>query len=252
MIVDLVRPTSGQRARARQPLPRPAQPGNRVGALLDASGFHPGRSGRNALRVIAAAAGSAARAGRRRRSRWSSSVRRRAARREGLLHRHAAAAGAGRRPARRPARCCCSTSRPTGSTPRASAGCAASCASAPPRDAPCSSRVTCWPRWSRPSTTCSSSARASCSRRGPSAVSRLGLRRWSGRAAPRRERLEALLRERGAAVNRLETALAIRGPSSAEVGELAHANGLVLHELLTEQPSLEDLFLQIAGTRRQS
>jgi len=31
-----------------------------------------------------------------------------------------------------------------------------------------------------------------------------------------------------------------------------HVGGVVLHELLTEQPSLEDLFLQIAGTRRQS
>jgi len=26
---------------------------------------------------------------------------------------------------------------------------------------------------------------------------------------------------------------------------------VVLHELFTEQPSLEDLFLQIAGTRRE-
>ena len=70
--------------------------------------------------------------------------------------------------------------------------------------------------------------------------------------SPQAERLEALLRERGAAVNRLDQALAIRGPSSAEVGELAQANGLVLHELLTEQASLEDIFLQIAGTRRPS
>jgi ABC-2 type transport system ATP-binding protein len=70
--------------------------------------------------------------------------------------------------------------------------------------------------------------------------------------SPQAERLENLLREKGAGVNRLDSALAIRGPSSAEVGELAQANGVVLHELLTEQPSLEDLFLQIAGTRRES
>jgi ABC-2 type transport system ATP-binding protein len=69
--------------------------------------------------------------------------------------------------------------------------------------------------------------------------------------SPQAEQLEALLRARGAGVNRLDAALAIRGPGSAEVGELAQANGIVLHELLTEQPSLEDLFLQIAGTRRQ-
>ena len=33
-------------------------------------------------------------------------------------------------------------------------------------------------------------------------------------------------------------------------GQLALDHDIVLHELLTEQPSLEDLFLQIAGTRR--
>ena len=43
----------------------------------------------------------------------------------------------------------------------------------------------------------------------------------------------------------------VRGPSAAEVGDIAHAQGVTLHELLTEQPSLEDLFLQIAGTRRE-
>ena len=51
--------------------------------------------------------------------------------------------------------------------------------------------------------------------------------------------------------HRLETALAIRGPASAEVGEVAQANGVVLHELFTEVASLEDLFLEIAGTRRE-
>ena len=61
--------------------------------------------------------------------------------------------------------------------------------------------------------------------------------------SPQAERLQELLVERGAAVNRLEQALAIRGPSSAEVGQLALEHGIVLHELLTEQPSLEDVFL---------
>ena len=57
MLVDLVRPSAG-RVRVLggryKDLPRPT---TRVGALLDASGFHPGRSGRNALRVVARAAG---------------------------------------------------------------------------------------------------------------------------------------------------------------------------------------------------
>jgi ABC-2 type transport system ATP-binding protein len=69
--------------------------------------------------------------------------------------------------------------------------------------------------------------------------------------SPQAEKLEAALISGGAAVNRLDDALAVRGPSAAEVGALAHAQGVVLHELLTEQPSLEELFLQIAGTRRE-
>jgi len=70
--------------------------------------------------------------------------------------------------------------------------------------------------------------------------------------SPQTDQLEAALRASGAAVSRLGDALAIRGPSAAQVGDLAHAHGVALHELLTEQPSLEDLFLQIAGTRRES
>ena len=70
--------------------------------------------------------------------------------------------------------------------------------------------------------------------------------------SPHPDKLEAALVASGAAVTRLGEALAIRGPSAAEVGDLAHAHGVTLHELLTEQPSLEDLFLQIAGTRRES
>ena len=69
---------------------------------------------------------------------------------------------------------------------------------------------------------------------------------------PHADTLEGALRVSGAAVTRLGDALAIRGPSAAEVGDLAHAHGVALHELLTEQPSLEDLFLQIAGTRRET
>jgi ABC-2 type transport system ATP-binding protein len=68
--------------------------------------------------------------------------------------------------------------------------------------------------------------------------------------SPQAETLQRALRLRGAAVNRLGDALAVRGPSAAEVGQAAHDAGVVLHELWTERPSLEDLFLQLAGTRR--
>ena len=70
--------------------------------------------------------------------------------------------------------------------------------------------------------------------------------------SPQAEKLEAALVSAGATVNRLNDALAVRGPAAAEVGDIAHAQGVVLHELMTEQPSLEDLFLQIAGTRREA
>ena len=57
MIVDLVKPTSGSVRILGSRYRDLARPVTRVGALLDASGFHPGRSGRNALRVLAAGSG---------------------------------------------------------------------------------------------------------------------------------------------------------------------------------------------------
>ena len=57
MILDLVRPTSGTVRILGSRYRELRAPAKRVGALLDSSGFHPGRSGRNALRVIAAGAG---------------------------------------------------------------------------------------------------------------------------------------------------------------------------------------------------
>ena len=57
MILDLVRPTAGSVTILGSRYRELRAPAARVGALLDASGFHPGRSGRNALRVIATGAG---------------------------------------------------------------------------------------------------------------------------------------------------------------------------------------------------
>ncbi len=86
---------------------------------------------------------------------------------------------------------------------------------------------------------------------GPIAELSASASRWSGLRSPQAEKLEAALRSTGAAVNRRGDALAVRGPSAAEVGEAARAQDVAIHELLTEQSSLEDLFLQIAGTRRE-
>jgi ABC-2 type transport system ATP-binding protein len=56
MLLGLIRPDAGTAAIAGRPYPDLASPARTVGALLDPAA-HPGRSGRNHLRVIAAAAG---------------------------------------------------------------------------------------------------------------------------------------------------------------------------------------------------
>jgi ABC-2 type transport system ATP-binding protein len=61
---------------------------------------------------------------------------------------------------------------------------------------------------------------------------------------PQPERLAALLRDHGATVDSTEDdALAVTGMAAATVGELAASQGIVLHELLTRQPSLEEAFM---------
>ena len=90
--------------------------------------LHPGRTGRNHLRMLAARAGVAARARGRAAARWSTSQ----ARPTGApaATRSACASGSASPPRCSATRACsCSTSRPTASTRRASAGCATSCAS---------------------------------------------------------------------------------------------------------------------------
>ncbi len=151
MLLGLVRQTSGTATIGGKRYAEFPQPQRVVGAALEATNFHPGRSGRNHLRVLADTAGVDTRrvdemlelvgipaAARRRAGGYSMGMRQRL----GL-----AAAMLG------DPRCCCSTSRPTGSTRRASAGCGASCATSPARARRSWSRATCSRRWSRPSTT---------------------------------------------------------------------------------------------------
>jgi ABC-2 type transport system ATP-binding protein len=57
IVLGLVRPTSGRATVKGQPYRRLADPVSQVGAVLEASSFHPGRSGRDHLRVVATAAG---------------------------------------------------------------------------------------------------------------------------------------------------------------------------------------------------
>jgi ABC-2 type transport system ATP-binding protein len=55
MTLGLVRPTGGDVLIGAVPYPRLAHPRRQVGALLEATGFHPGRRARDHLRVLAAA-----------------------------------------------------------------------------------------------------------------------------------------------------------------------------------------------------
>jgi len=54
ILLGLVRPTAGSTQVAGQPFDRLAAPATVVGALLDASSVHPGRTGRSHLRILAA------------------------------------------------------------------------------------------------------------------------------------------------------------------------------------------------------
>jgi ABC-2 type transport system ATP-binding protein len=56
-VLGLVRPTSGTARVLGRPFRELDEPAHRVGAVLEATAFHPGRSGRNHLRVLAAEAG---------------------------------------------------------------------------------------------------------------------------------------------------------------------------------------------------
>ncbi len=57
MLLGLVTPTAGTATVHGRPYRKLADPVRHVGALLEASGFHPGRTARNHLRVVATAAG---------------------------------------------------------------------------------------------------------------------------------------------------------------------------------------------------
>ena len=57
MVLGLARPTAGRGADLRPPYRRSTTRRARVGASLEVSGFHPGRSGRDHLRSLAALAG---------------------------------------------------------------------------------------------------------------------------------------------------------------------------------------------------
>jgi ABC-2 type transport system ATP-binding protein len=249
MILDLVKPTSGSvrilgsRYRA---LHRPA---TRVGALLDASGFHPGRSGRNALRVMAAAGGLPY------------------ARVDQALELVELSDDAG---------------RPVGgySTGMRQRLALAAALMGDPEvlilDEPANGLDPEGIRWLRTflrrradegsAVLVSSHVLAEVEQtvddilimsegrlvaQGPMRELMSQTRPLVLVTSPQARELEALLVTTGARVERRGSQLAVRGPSAADVGETAHGSGIVIHELVTERPGLEDVFLDLAGTRRE-
>jgi ABC-2 type transport system ATP-binding protein len=66
--------------------------------------------------------------------------------------------------------------------------------------------------------------------------------------SPQADRLRGLLEEAGADVTSAEGDLIMVGDGSAErIGEIAAANGIVLHELAVEKATLEEAFLELTG-----
>ena len=249
MILDLVRPTSGSVTILGSRYRELRAPAARVGALLDASGFHPGRSGRNALRVIAIGAGipdarvdetlemvELTKDAKRAVKGYSTGMKQRLALAAALLG---------------DPEVLLLDEPANGLDPegmlwlrtflrrQAKEG----------KTVVVSSHVLAEVEQTVDEVLIMSKGRLLA--QGPISKLTSSAQPVVRVRTPDAESLEAALRSAGAAVNRLDDALAVRGPSAAQVGELAHDQGVTLHELLTEQPSLEDLFLQIAGTRRE-
>jgi ABC-2 type transport system ATP-binding protein len=64
--------------------------------------------------------------------------------------------------------------------------------------------------------------------------------------SPEIDRLELLLRDKGAVVRReTDGALAVSALSAPEIGDLAGTNGIFLHELATQSASLEEAFMEL-------
>jgi ABC-2 type transport system ATP-binding protein len=64
---------------------------------------------------------------------------------------------------------------------------------------------------------------------------------------PAAEQFAALLRASGAAVARDGARLDVTGMATSEIGELAAAHRIALHELTPQQASLEDAFLALTA-----
>jgi ABC-2 type transport system ATP-binding protein len=66
--------------------------------------------------------------------------------------------------------------------------------------------------------------------------------------SPEAERLRRVLAEQGVATSELADGAFAAAAPSERVGELAAASGVVLHELMPERASLEEIFLELTGS----
>jgi ABC-2 type transport system ATP-binding protein len=247
MLLGLVAPTSGTATFDGKRYDRAERADTQVGTLLEATGFHPGRSARDHLRVLSTAAGLPS------------------DRTDRVLHLvgltdyarrnvggyslgHAAAARPGRGAAGRPARAGASTSPPTAWTRRASAGCAASCAAWRPegRTVLVSSHVLSEVEQTVDDVLVLSRGRLVAQ----GSIAELQAEASAGTRVrtPEAARLAELLRAAGHDVTEVSPdELAVQSPAPA-VGQVAAAGGVVLHRL-AEQGGLEDIFLELTGDR---
>jgi ABC-type transport system involved in cytochrome c biogenesis ATPase subunit len=118
-----------------------------------------------------------------------------------------------------------------GLDPRASPGCATSCATWPARAAPCWSRPTCCPRWPRPSTTRHRVPRAAQGA-GHARVEITGHHRPPCGPAPPRPTASPVLTQAGIALPPARPdEVAMDGVTPEQVGPLLASNQIVLYEL---------------------
>jgi ABC-2 type transport system ATP-binding protein len=65
--------------------------------------------------------------------------------------------------------------------------------------------------------------------------------------SPQVDRLAELLRGRGVRTSDVDGYLQVEGVTPAEVGDLAAANAITVHELFTQRASLEAAFMEMTG-----
>ena len=246
VILGLARPTVGGATIEGKPYRELADPLRRVGAVLETSNYHPGRSGRNHLRVLAAAAGIPH------------------SRVEEVLELVAMKGSAKRRV------------KGYSLGMRQRLGLAAALLGDPEvlvLDEPANGLDPAGIRWLRDLLRSLASggrtvfvsshllaeveqiaddvivihrgkfvAQASTAELAARAAARVRVR------SPQAERLRELLVGRGAAVEPLDDGgLAVGDTTAEQVGELAAANGIVLHELSPETATLEEAFMELTG-----